>query len=180
MFRVQNILRFVLICGSYNNEKMADLNWALASFIKATGKHKPGPEDTADWQAVNGDAIADNNLAALFFAAQKKLGSTAILTMQRIAGVRADGNVGPITTQAINDGDPEELYDLYRESLRNLGLSEVFLSTFDKAEPIPETPKADPPISEPAAPEQEPKGCRPQAHIALYAAFVVVLIIILL
>jgi len=74
------------------------------------------------WDAIRADVIDSEALAISVFDWYVNAGNPAIRYLQRIAGVKADGKMGPVTMRAVNEyirtvGEKEALriYTEYRE-----------------------------------------------------------------
>lgn len=62
------------------------------------------------WDVCKADQIESQKLAELIADWCVNSGTARIRNVQTILGVKPDGAVGPVTLNAINSADPEELY----------------------------------------------------------------------
>ncbi|UJB21594.1 MULTISPECIES: glycoside hydrolase family 108 protein [Lysobacter] len=88
------------------------------------------------WDAIYGDSIAAQDLAAIVFDFYVNAGVHAILLLQNLLGppLAADGHFGPETLAAVQHADQASLYALYRQGrinyYNNLAASHPLLRRF--------------------------------------------------
>lgn len=68
------------------------------------------------WDKCRADEIVSQPVAEIFVDWCVNSGLAAIRKVQEIAGVRPDGIVGPVTINAINAHDPQELFTRIKEA----------------------------------------------------------------
>ena len=137
--------------GNYNSRgELVGTNWGISA--PRLEKHLGRPPTAEDmkslpiglaaeiyrdyWTAIRGDEIESARVAGLLFDMAVNHGPrSAIRLAQRVAGVKADGKIGPVTLAAINaKGEAEmvgrligERIGLYRAIIRRRPNMAVFL-----------------------------------------------------
>ena len=118
--------------GNYNSKgQLVGTNWGIAApvyerwlgrvptrkDIKNMSKNEAGQiYKGLFWVQIRGDEIENQFVADILFDGHVNHGGTGIRLIQRLLNVEVDGKVGPITLKAINDFDPEVLYNRYKEA----------------------------------------------------------------
>lgn len=73
------------------------------------------------WDKLDGDQIASQPLAEILFDFYVNAGTEAVLLLQRIllqlgaTGLATDGEMGPVTSAALQAADQAQVYALYRQ-----------------------------------------------------------------
>jgi lysozyme family protein len=90
------------------NQMFPEINYLVEAFYKDW------------WNAKRFGEINSQEIANLLFDYNVNSGVTAIKAVQRLAGVTADGAIGPQTIAAINKADAATLFNALKEDRRKL------------------------------------------------------------
>lgn len=114
--------------GAYTVDDGGPTMWGITQAVARangyTGDMQALPQATAKqiarsayWNPIQGDSLPDLLAFQVFDAAYNSGVTPAVIWLQQAAGVKADGNLGPVTMAAIQGANPYQLigrFDAYR------------------------------------------------------------------